>query len=190
MKKTILFVLAAMLLVVSAAFAQTTEEEAIVFNPTTFGYLSSWGDSSKSVEDMLNNIDGIECESFEEDNAKVIVGYYENEAEIDVYTYTFDDDALCCMNVLITSNDSDSLDLETIAQTMIDAYGLTSIDAYDTFGTGIDEDMEGYGFDEDEYSAGATDETIVAFGAMVEDEYETPIVVLEFINRQYFESAE
>ena len=189
MKKTILFVLAAILLVVSSAFAQTTDE-AVKFGPTTFYYLNNWGDASKSVEDMLNNTDGIECESFEEDNAKVIVAYYEDEYETDVYTYTFYDDALCYMNVLIMSNDADSLDLQTMAQTVIDAYDLTSIDAYDTFGTGIDEDMEGYGFDEDEYSAGATDETIVAFGATVEDEYETPIVVLEFINRQYFESAE
>ena len=190
MKKTILFVLAAMLLVVSSAFAQTTEEEAITFDPTTFGYLSTWGDSSKTVEDMLNSLENIECENFEEDNAKVIVAYYEDDTEIDVYTYTFYDDALCRMSVLIMSNDADTLSLETIAQTLIDAYGLSSIEAFETFGTGIDEVMEDYGFEEGEYSAGAADGVVVAFGATVDDEYETPIVALEFFDSRLFESAE
>jgi hypothetical protein len=189
MKKTILFVLAAMLLVVSSAFAQTTDE-AVKFDATTFYYLNNWGDASKSVEDMLNSLDGIECESFDEDNAKVIVGYYEDDTEIDVYTYTFYEDALRSMSVLIMSEDTDSLDLETIAQTLIDAYDLTSIESYDTFYAGIDEAMEDYGFEDGEYSAGATDDTIAVFAATVDDDYESPMVLLQFFDRQYFESAE
>lgn len=191
MKKTILFVLAAMLLVVSSAFAQTTEEEAITFDPTTFGYLSTWGDSSKTVEDMLNSLDGIECESTdEEDGYKEVSCYYVDDTESDIYTYSFIDDALCRMSIAIVSNDADTLSLETIAQTLIDAYGLSSIEAYDVFGTGIDEIMESYGFEEGEYSAGAADGVIVAFGATVDDEYEAPIVVLEFFDSRLFESAE
>ena len=189
MKKTILFVLAAMLLVVSSAFAQTTDD-TITFGPTTFYYLNNWGDSFKSVEDMLNSLDGIECESFDEDGDKYIACYYADEYETDVYTYTFYDDALSRMNVLIMSNDTDSLDLETIAQTLIDAYDLSSIEAFETFGSGIDEVMEDYGFEEGEYSAGATDDVVVAFGATVDDEYETPSVVLEFFDSRLFESAE
>ena len=191
MKKTILFVLAAMLLVVSSAFAQTTEEEAITFDPTTFGYLSTWGDASKSVEDMLNSLENIECESTdEEDGYKAITCYYADDLETDVYTYSFIDDALREMSVAIVSNDAESLSLETIAQTLIDAYGLSSIEAYDVFGTGVDEIMEGYGFEEGEYSAGSADGVVVAFGATVDDEYEAPIVVLEFFDSQLFESAE
>ena len=191
MKKTILFVLAAMLLVVSSAFAQTTEEEAITFDPTTFGYLSTWGDSSKTVEDMLNSLDGIECESTdEEDGYKEVSCYYVDDTESDIYTYSFIEDALCRMSIAIVSNDADTLSLETIAQTLIDAYGLSSIEAYDVFGTGIDEIMESYGFEEGEYSAGAADGVIVAFGATVDDEYEAPIVALEFFDSRLFESAE
>ena len=189
MKKTILFVLAAMLLVVSSAFAQTTDD-TITFGPTTFYYLNNWGDSSKSVEDMLNSLDGIECETAEEDGNKYITCYYEDEAETDYYQYTFVEDALRYMGVAILSNDADALDLQTIVQTLIDAYDLSSIEAFETFGTGIDEDMEDYGFEEGEYSAGATDDVIVAFGATGDDEYETPCVVLDFYDRQYLESAE
>ena len=189
MKKTILFVLAAMLLVVSSAFAQTTDE--ITFDPTTFATLSTWGDTSKSVEDMVNSLENLECESTdEEDGYKDIACYYADDAESDIYTYSFIDDALCRMSIAIVSNDADTLSLETIAQTLIDAYGLSSIEAYDVFGTGIDEIMESYGFEEGEYSAGAADGVIVAFGATVDDEYETPIVVLEFFDSQLFESAE
>ena len=191
MKKTILFVLAAMLLVVSSAFAQTTEEEAVTFDPTTFGMLNNWGDSSKSVSDMLNSLENLECEaSDEEDGYKSITCYYYDELEMDVYTYTFLDDALRHASVLIMSGDSESLDLETIAQTLIDAYDLTSIESYDAFGTGIDEIMESYDFDDDEYSAGATDDTIVAFGATVDDDYEVPMVLLQFFDRSVFEGAE
>ena len=191
MKKTILFVLAAMLLVVSSAFAQTTEEEAVTFDPTTFGMLNNWGDSSKSVSDMLNSLENLECEaSDEEDGYKSITCYYYDDLEMDVYTYTFLDDALRHASVLIMSGDSESLDLETIAQTLIDAYDLTSIESYDAFGTGIDEIMESYDFDDDEYSAGATDDTIVAFGATVDDDYEVPMVLLQFFDRSVFEGAE
>ena len=189
MKKTILFVLAAMLLVVSSAFAQTTDE--ITFDPTTFATLSTWGDTSKSVEDMVNSLENLECESTdEEDGNKYITCYYEDEAETDYYQYTFVEDALRYMGVAILSNDADALDLQTIVQTLIDAYDLSSIEAFETFGTGIDEDMEDYGFEEGEYSAGATDDVIVAFGATGDDEYETPCVVLDFYDRQYLESAE
>ena len=189
MKKTILFVLAAMLLVVSSAFAQTTDE--ITFDPTTFATLSTWGDTSKSVEDMVNSLENLECEaSDEEDGYKSITCYYYDELEMDVYTYTFLDDALRHASVLIMSGDSESLDLETIAQTLIDAYDLTSIESYDAFGTGIDEIMESYDFDDDEYSAGATDDTIVAFGATVDDDYEVPMVLLQFFDRSVFEGAE
>ena len=181
MKKTILFVLAAMLLVVSSAFAQTTEEEAVTFDPTTFGMLNNWGDSSKSVSDMLNSLENLECEaSDEEDGYKSITCYYYDELEMDVYTYTFLDDALRHASVLIMSGDAETLDLETIAQTLIDAYDLTSIESYDVFGTGIDEIMESYDFDDDEYSAGAT----------VDDDYEVPMVLLQFFDRSVFEGAE
>ena len=191
MKKTILFVLAAMLLVVSSAFAQTTEEEAVTFDPTTFGMLNNWGDSSKSVSDMLNSLENLDCEaSDEEDGYKSITCYYYDELEMDVYTYTFLDDALRHASVLIMSGDAETLDLETIAQTLIDAYDLTSIESYDVFGTGIDEIMESYDFDDDEYSAGATDDTIVAFGATVDDDYEVPMVLLQFFDRSVFEGAE
>ena len=191
MKKTILFVLAAMLLVVSAAFAQTTEEEAVTFDPTTFGMLNNWGDSSKSVEDMLNSLENIECEATdEEDGYKSIICYYYDDIEMDAYTYTFIDDALRHAGVLIVSGDTESLDLQTIAQTLIDAYDLTSIDTYDIYGTGIDETMEAYGLADGDYSAGATDNTIVAFGASEDNEYEAPVVVLEFFDRSAFEVAE
>ncbi len=190
MKKTILFVLAAMLLIVSSAFAQTAEEEAITFDPTTFGMLNSWGDTSESIEDMLSSLENLECETGEEDNYKVLVCYYTDEVESDAYTYTFVDDALRHMGVIIMSNDVESLDLETIAQTLIDAYELSSIEAYDVTGTGIDEDMEAYGLGEDDYSAGATDDVIVAFGAAVDEESEAPIVIMDLYDRQYIEGAE
>ena len=190
MKKTILFVLAAMLLVVSSAFAQTTEEEAVTFDPTTFGMLNNWGDSSKSVEDMLNSLENIDCETEDADGYKSIVCYYYDDVEMDIYSYSFINDALRHAGVLIISGDTETLDLQTMAQTLIDAYDLSSIESYDVFGTGIDEIMEEYDLDDDEYSAGASDETIVAFGATEDDDYESPMVILQFFDRQFIESAE
>lgn len=156
MKKGFLFLLAALLLIVPSAYAQfNNTAEEISFTPGTFGYLTNWGDSDNAVEDMLNNLDYLNCGSSRDDGIDYIMCASETDTEIDIYTYAFYNEALIMSGVVVGAVDQDSMELNSMVQELIDAYNLTDFDTYDILGTGIDEIIdEATDLDDDFYSAG------------------------------------
>ncbi len=156
MKKGFLFVLTALLLIVSSAYAQfNSAAEEATFTPATFGYLSNWGDSEDSVEDMLTKLGSLTCERSMDDGIDYIMCVSETDVKVEVYTYAFYNDALIMSGVVVGAADQNSMELKSMVQELIDAYKLTDFDAYDIVGTGIDEIIdEATDFDKDRYAAG------------------------------------
>ena len=183
MKKSILFCLLAALLCVSVVSAQSnTTAETDMLSLLTVGNYFTWDNTQSEISDALSGIDGLECESGEDDDlGKNINCSVELDDETDYYEFYFTDDEVL-YEILASVVLPEGQDYEEIMDAIAKSYKLSDVDEYSTDAT--DEFIADY----EKSIVVADDTTVVILAGTPETDDEYGTVSLLFADRVYMES--
>ena len=180
MKKALLIVLVALLICVSAVFAQ---EETVELNPLTVGELFTWGDKAEDVYNFLSNFDGGEITIDTDENGNgLIQAVYNLGEEIDLYGFYFTPDAEELWEVETFLTFTDTYDPDQVLGLIVDTYGLEDAEEY------ADDVLADYAADYDYSRIVAGDATIAIYGGSAPTDDSAAIVFVTMVDREYWES--
>ena len=181
MKKTLLFVLAILMLTFVSVSAQETAVKDTALNFKTVGTLFDWGDKSEDVYNFLSQYEGVKIE-VDADNY-IIFASGESEEETFLYSFLFTpDENEGLYSIFCDSFLSDEIDPAEIIEVLIDEYGLKDAEPYED--AEIDELFTEY----DAYAVVAGPGTIAGIGGSEATEEEPGAIALYFFDRAYHEA--
>lgn len=183
MKKTLLFVLALLMLTFMSVSAQETAVTDEALNFRTVGSLFDWGDKAEDVYNFLSQYEGIDIEL---DTENYIV-FASGESEDEIFNYSFlftQDENEGLYAIFCDSSISDDLDPAEILEVLIDDYGLKDADPYE------DEDIAELLSEHDAYAIVAGPGTIAGIAGSEATDETYASIALYFVDREYWESLQ
>ena len=176
MKKTFLFLLAALLICCASAYAQAPETE---LNLLTIGDMFKWSYDSQDVLDILETYEDLSVETRDDTDPKMVTAEGETEDKLFFYYFYFDTDTgllseIECVDIYYDDDAS-----MAAAGEVLDAYELDTVPEYD------DEFTLSYVESLDGAMTVAGDKTICILGGKDASDDFYGYVSLVFINRAF-----